>query len=398
MADTHQRPMNEATIKRLFPNASKSVIEANLQDYGQAHTDNPRKIAEPKCPIGNESLAQGKGEKAIDEKREINYLRPMELDIENLYECYLRLGSVHKAGDEFNICGETVRKHLMKSGKPLSRTKWTDEELTAIKIAYAAPHGFDSFILAKAINRTVAAIYCKADALGLCADRGKHIRTPLAILNMSKAQKEVSARPGVLEKRAKAVSDSHKKNGHPRGFLGHKRKPDELKKMKAGSKAAWDNPKHRVNSDEYRQAISDRASKSAATRTKENAYSNAKSGWVEVGGKRFFARSRWEANYGRVLEWRKKAGEILEWEHEPKTFWFEGIKRGVRSYLPDFRVTTKSGGEEWHEVKGWMDGKSKTKIKRMAKYHPSEKLIIIDQARYKQISKSFSAMIAGWAK
>jgi len=34
--------MNPHTIKRLFPNASKSVIEANLQDYGQAHVENPR--------------------------------------------------------------------------------------------------------------------------------------------------------------------------------------------------------------------------------------------------------------------------------------------------------------------------------------------------------------------
>jgi hypothetical protein len=34
--------MDKETIKRLFPNASKSVIEANLQDYGQAHADNPR--------------------------------------------------------------------------------------------------------------------------------------------------------------------------------------------------------------------------------------------------------------------------------------------------------------------------------------------------------------------
>jgi hypothetical protein len=34
--------MNPHTIKRLFPNASASLIQANLQDYGQAHVDNPR--------------------------------------------------------------------------------------------------------------------------------------------------------------------------------------------------------------------------------------------------------------------------------------------------------------------------------------------------------------------
>lgn len=34
--------MNPHTIKRLFPNASASLIQANLQDYGQAHVENPR--------------------------------------------------------------------------------------------------------------------------------------------------------------------------------------------------------------------------------------------------------------------------------------------------------------------------------------------------------------------
>jgi len=34
--------MDRETIKRLFPNASASLIQANLQDYGQAHVENPR--------------------------------------------------------------------------------------------------------------------------------------------------------------------------------------------------------------------------------------------------------------------------------------------------------------------------------------------------------------------
>ena len=40
-----------------------------------------------------------------------------------------------------------------------------------------------------------------------------------------------------------------------------------------------------------------------------------------------------------ILEWLKKNKQIKKWEHEPETFWFEGIMRGCRSYLPDFRVT-----------------------------------------------------------
>lgn len=121
-----------------------------------------------------------------------------------------------------------------------------------------------------------------------------------------------------------------------------------------------------------------------------------KAGWREVGGRRIFFRSRWEANYGRYLQWLKEKGNILEWEHEPKTFWFEAIKRGVRSYLPDFRVTEVGGKEVYHEVKGWMDPRSKTKIKRMAIYHKTVSLLVIDRRGYKAIAVKISAVIPEW--
>ena len=54
-----------------------------------------------------------------------------------------------------------------------------------------------------------------------------------------------------------------------------------------------------------------------------------KAGWREIGGQRIYARSRWEANYARYLEWLRANGSIAKWEHEPETFWFEGIKRGT---------------------------------------------------------------------
>src|ERR1700751_1727687 len=69
----------------------------------------------------------------------------------------------------------------------------------------------------------------------------------------------------------------------------------------------------------------------------------------------------------------KKHHKILDWEHEPKTFWFEGIKRGCVSYKPDFRVIELNGSSIWYEVKGYYDTKSITKHKRFAKYFPEEK-------------------------
>lgn len=121
-----------------------------------------------------------------------------------------------------------------------------------------------------------------------------------------------------------------------------------------------------------------------------------KASWREVGNQRCFFRSRWEANYARYLEWLCSIGQIAKWEHEPQTFWFDGIKRGVVSYLPDFRVTENGGAVQWHEVKGWMDARSKTTIARMGRYHPKEVLIVIREKQYKEIGRKVSSLIPGW--
>lgn len=118
--------------------------------------------------------------------------------------------------------------------------------------------------------------------------------------------------------------------------------------------------------------------------------------WREISGKRFYARSLWEANYAFYLEFLKRQNLILDWEHEPKTFWFEAIRRGVRSYLPDFAVLSMGNEIEYHEVKGYMDCKSNTKLKRMAKYYPETKVILIRKKEYNEIKNKLAPMIFGW--
>ena len=122
----------------------------------------------------------------------------------------------------------------------------------------------------------------------------------------------------------------------------------------------------------------------------------AKAAWCEIGGKRSYYRSKSEANYARFLQWRKEQYQILDWEHEPKTFWFGTLRRGVTNYKPDFKVTYNNGSVEWIEVKGYFDAKSKTKIKRMAKYHPNEKLLVVDMKAMRQIAATFSRAVKGW--
>jgi len=120
-------------------------------------------------------------------------------------------------------------------------------------------------------------------------------------------------------------------------------------------------------------------------------------GWRVVGDKRKYFRSIWEANFARYLELLKVHGHIIDWEHESETFWFDGIKRGVRSYLPDFKVT-QHGPTKYYEVKGYMDSKSLTKIKRMAKYHPSVQLIVIDSKWFAKMNKKLSPIILDWER
>lgn len=189
------------------------------------------------------------------------------------------------------------------------------------------------------------------------------------------------------------MKEWHKNNEHPKGMKGKKHSKETCEIIGAKSKLAWTNMTQKQKQEIRFRMMKTRYENGVLVQPRKASW---KSGWREFGGKRHYYRSRWEANYGRYLEWLKSKGEILEWEHEPEVFWFEGVKRGTVSYLPDFRVTNKNGSIEYHEVKGWMDARSKTKIKRMAKYYPDVKLIVIEKKQYEAIKSAVSKLIEGW--
>jgi hypothetical protein len=194
---------------------------------------------------------------------------------------------------------------------------------------------------------------------------------------------------------AKEISERNKawikENGHPKGATGMKHTEKTKKVLSEKSKSMWENM-----SEEMRDAFSKRASINGNKTTMNRSNASWKADWREIGGYRKYYRSRWEANYARYLEWLKVNKQIIDWKHEPDTFWFEGIKRGVMSYLPDFKVTELNMSIAYHEVKGWMDARSITKIKRMAKYHPTVKLIVIDSKAYKSLEKKAKLFVKGW--
>ncbi len=119
-------------------------------------------------------------------------------------------------------------------------------------------------------------------------------------------------------------------------------------------------------------------------------------GWATIGGKRNYYRSKWEKNYARYLELLKTWKQIADWEHEPETFWFEGIRRGTCSYKPDFRVTENGGSVSYHEVKGFMTARSKTALARMARYHPKIKIRLVDKKGYYAIASYVKKLIRDW--
>lgn len=117
---------------------------------------------------------------------------------------------------------------------------------------------------------------------------------------------------------------------------------------------------------------------------------------LELGGFHYSFKSKAEARFAAYLDWLLGLGELSSWSYEPREFWFPGIKRGAVSYKPDFLAVDRSGVATWYEVKGYMDARSKTKLKRFSKHFPDEKLIVIDSAWFKRNSKKLKGLVPNW--
>ena len=297
-----------------------------------------------------------------------------------IVEIYNKTGSIWRAGEFFGISGQQVCERLKKLGIARQHPPYFSEhEIALIENLYRGKfmRGDGKLReLSEQIGRHITGISYQARKLGFTTYYRK--------LSPGRYASLVFARQKYIEE-----------NGYPKGMLG--KFHDDKAKSKI-SLASFRSAK--LISKERRAEINmkilkTRLEKHGSLALNHRYASSWKCGWRVIGGRRKFYRSRWEANYARFLEFLRLNGEIKKWEHEPETFWFEKIKRGRRSYTPDFRVTYNDDTIIFHEVKGWMDPASKTKLKRMRIYHPEITIRIINEKWFKA-NRNLSGVVKEW--
>lgn len=273
---------------------------------------------------------------------------------------------------------------------PLQVPRWTESEIALLRAEYEGKsfsEEIDLDGLATVLGKHKTNISRKARELGLTnvKRRTKAIRLSDCRIHGEQLSEAISVRNRAWMSR----------NQHPRGMQGKKHTLETLEVVGKASRRWWAGMSEDERADLTTKMLKRRVEVHGRI-APSMIRGSWKAGWREIGSVRKFYRSRWEANYARYLQWLKDNKQISDWQHEPETFWFEQIKRGVRSYLPDFKVHEANGSVTYHEVKGWMDDRSKTIIKRMRKYHPNINLIVIDAKQYNALSKRISRLVPGW--
>lgn len=302
--------------------------------------------------------------------------------VEDVLAAYRKHGSGWKAGLELGISGQKVYEVLRQRGVPPRKKRLTEDDYERIRQFYINTpiECFDLDRLASEMGRSKNLICRAARDLGL-TDQSR----PMSDAALASARKG-----GVNKWLGK---------DHPRGFLGGKHTDETKEKCSQTSKLMWATHKAfgiGLMSQENIEKRSDRSSQMMTARHASKNYTRARGGVREDIGEIYF-RSSWEANYARYLNKLISLGVVVSWEYEPETFWFEAIRRGTRSYRPDFRVFYKDDPKpEYIEIKGWVVAKDRTKWRRMKKYHPHIKLVVVGQKEYEKIKREWSSSIRNW--
>jgi len=251
---------------------------------------------------------------------------------------------------------------------------WSKDEEEMLKKEYE--NKTDIKIIAKKMGKTPASIKAKAHDMNI-TDKSKYY-----------TQEQINFI--IKNKDLLTYKDLSKFLGKSEANICRKMKELGITKKKIKSKY-WENitPKQKEARKLKQRETKIKNGTLNPMRFQKNPYSRAKSGKREDLNNTYF-RSAWEANIARYYNYIG-----IKWEYEPKTFIFENIKRGSVSYTPDFYLPEE---DKWIEIKGYMDSKSKTKLKRFARQYPEEykKLELIQQKEYNEIKRKMSGFIKNW--
>lgn len=281
---------------------------------------------------------------------------------------------------KLNRSENSIRNKAYQLGITKKDKFYSKEEIELLK-KYYDKYSMNDF--AEILKRNESNIYRKMKELGLKKTHRVH-----NTINPKKQHIYTNEERKRLSENAKKMI---KEKGHPRGFKGHYHTLEEKAKISVSSKNWW---KQVDLSTLEKRKLKQRKTKIEngtlnPMKNQSNPYSRTKSGKREDLNNTYF-RSSWEANIARYYNYLG-----IKWEYEPKTFIFQNITRGSVSYTPDFYLPDE---DKWIEVKGWMDSKSKTKLKRFEKQYPEEykKLQIIQQKEYSEIKRKVSMFIKNW--
>jgi hypothetical protein len=305
-----------------------------------------------------------------------------KVPVAKILESYARLKNIWKVGPELGISGQTAHRIIKEHLGYLMKPQFTEDQKKAIKTYYeTTPDAeFNLDILVHLTGKLKSDISDFASKSGLTR----------------------YGRPKRLDSRQKLSMNQIeriKRNGHPRGMLGKKHTLETLAIVSESSKRQWANMRLTqtgLMAPEARKKSNERLQKAKELMDPTRNYSRANAGKRPDLGEIHF-RSSWEANYARYLNLLMKMKIVEWWDFEQETFWFETIRRGVRSYKPDFRVKYKNDPiVEYVEVKGWITAKDRTKWKRMKKYHPRIKLVVVGKKQYETIRNKWRSSIPTW--
>jgi len=110
-------------------------------------------------------------------------------------------------------------------------------------------------------------------------------------------------------------------------------------------------------------------------------------GWG-VSGKRAdlgnqFFRSRWEANFARVLDYLR-----LGWVYEPRRFYGDGCSLLIDFYIPVV--------DKYFEVKGWMKESEQRKLSIIKTANPEAAIGIVGKKEYSFLTQLYKKFIPNW--